>query len=126
MIYVDTSVALAAVFAEDRRPPASFWAESLVSSRLLDYEMHVRCHARGASAVVGPVLARVGLVELAPAVLERARQPFPFPVRTLDALHLATVLYLHAQGQKVWMASYDARMCTNATALGLQTWPALG
>lgn len=126
MIYVDTSVALAAVFAEDRRPPAAFWGEPLVSSRLLDHEMHVRCHARGAGAVVGPVLARVGLVELAPAVLERAREPFPFPVRTLDALHLATALYLKAHGQRVWMASYDGRMCANADALGLPPWPDLG
>ena len=38
MIYVDTSVALAHLFAEDRRPPASFWTETLVSSRLLEYE----------------------------------------------------------------------------------------
>lgn len=49
LIYVDTSVALAHLFAEDRRPPASFWTETLVSSRLLDYEIWTRLHARRAT-----------------------------------------------------------------------------
>ena len=33
MIYVDTSVALAWILAQDRRPPRSLWSESVVSSR---------------------------------------------------------------------------------------------
>lgn len=37
MIYLDTSVALAHLLAEDRQPPASLWDETLVSSRLLEY-----------------------------------------------------------------------------------------
>ena len=46
MIYLDTSVALAHLLAEDRRPPASLWSETLVASRLLEYEIRTRLHAR--------------------------------------------------------------------------------
>jgi hypothetical protein len=39
VIYLDTSVVLAQLLAEDRRPPASLWSESLVASRLVEYEV---------------------------------------------------------------------------------------
>ncbi len=38
MIYVDTSVLLARLLSEDRQPPPWIWDETLVSSRLLEYE----------------------------------------------------------------------------------------
>ena len=37
MIYLDTSVALAQLLAEDRRPPAALWEDTLVSGRLLEW-----------------------------------------------------------------------------------------
>ena len=123
MIYLDTSVVLAALFDERRRPEADLWRRPLVSSRLLAYELHTRCHARGVGADVAEgVLARVGLVELSPAVLRRALEPFPAPVRTLDALHLATAMYLADHGQRLSIATYDARMATAAVALGLDVF----
>jgi len=39
MIYLDTSVVLAELLAEDERPPDSLWDDTLVSSRLLEYEV---------------------------------------------------------------------------------------
>ncbi len=45
MIYVDSSVALAHLLAEDRSPPESFWQGELISSRLLEYEVWTRIHA---------------------------------------------------------------------------------
>jgi hypothetical protein len=42
VIYLDTSVVLAQLLAEDRRPPAALWTEVLVSSRLLEYELATR------------------------------------------------------------------------------------
>jgi predicted nucleic acid-binding protein len=123
MIYLDTSVALAQLFAEDRRPPDSLWREPLVSSRLLEYELWTRVNARSAarshSDAVRDILARVSLVELAPTVLARALEPFPAPVRTLDALHLATVAYLRSMRQPVALATYDDRMRTCAERMGL-------
>ena len=46
MIYLDTSVVLAQLLAEDHRPPAALWSETLVSSRLMEYEIWTRLHAR--------------------------------------------------------------------------------
>ena len=46
MIYLDSSVALAHLLVEERRPPASLWADVVISSRLLDYEIWCALHAR--------------------------------------------------------------------------------
>jgi predicted nucleic acid-binding protein len=124
MIYLDTSVALAELFAEDRRPPEALWRGPLVSSRLLEYELWTRVNARGAARAHGEavreILARVSLVELAPTVLARALEPFPAPVRTLDALHLATAQFLVASRQQLALATYDERMRECAQAMGLE------
>src|SRR5262245_23980390 len=105
MIYLDTSVALAHLLAEDRTPPASLWQDALVSSRLLEYELWTRMHAERLAASRGDevraLLARVSLIEMAPPVLARALEPFPTPVRTLDALHLASMEFLRTSGQDV-------------------------
>ena len=127
MIYLDTSVALAHLLAEDRRPPEELWTHTLVSSRLLEYELWTRIHARGltrshadaAQALTG----RVAFLDLIAEVLVRARAPFPSAVRTLDALHLASLHFLREQGQEVSLASYDERMLTAARKLRFDTFP---
>ena len=53
---------------------------------------------------------RVAFIELARPVLNRALEPLPTPVRTLDALHLASMEFLRQQGQRVTLASYDERL----------------
>ncbi len=122
MIYLDTSVALAHLLSEDRRAPERLWAESLVASRLLEYEIWNRLHRLGAAQSHGEaardLLARVAFVELAPEVLARALEAFPQPVRTLDALHLASADFLRAAGAKVEIATYDDRLRRAAEALG--------
>jgi predicted nucleic acid-binding protein len=126
MIYLDTSVALAHLLAEDRSPPAALWSESLVSSRLLAYELWIRIHARDLAVshgeAVRDLVGRVALIELAPPVLERALEPFPTPVRTLDALHLASADFLRRQGQSVRLATYDDRMSHAAAAMGIKLY----
>lgn len=121
MIYLDTSVALAQLLAEDRIPPASLWDETLVSSRLLEYETWNRLHAHGLATSHGEhareLLQRVALLELAPPVLARALEPFPVRVRTLDALHLASIQFLRERRQEVVLASYDARLLAAARRL---------
>jgi len=121
VIYLDTSVALAQLLAEDRYPPASLWGEPLVSSRLLEYEVWTRIHAQGLDRSHGEgvrlLLGRLAFLELAPPVLARALDPFPTVVRTLDALHLASIEFLRRQGQQVTLASYDDRLLAAARAL---------
>lgn len=123
MIYLDTSVALAHLFAEDHRPPPELWSEELVSSRLLDYEIWTRLHALELAATHGDfarlLLARIAQLALDDEVLERALDPFPTPVRTLDALHLASIVYLRRHGHDVELATYDDRMAEAARAIGI-------
>lgn len=123
MIYVDTSVLLGQLLAEDRKPPASLWSETLVSSRLAEYETWTRIHARGLAGSHGDaareMLARLSVLEMSPIVLARSLDPFPTPVRTLDALHLASIDYLRERRLDVRLATYDGRMVTAAHAMGI-------
>jgi hypothetical protein len=123
VIYLDTSVALAHLLAEDRSPPDSLWEEQLVSSRLLEYEIWNRIHARGLgrshAEEVRALIGRVALIEMAPPVLVRALEPFPAPVRALDALHLASIEFLRVRRQTPELASYDDRLVAAARALGI-------
>ncbi len=123
MIYVDTSVALAHLLSEDRCPPATLWQERLASSRLLEYEAWTRIHARGLTAShaepLRSLLSRLALLEMALPVLSRAVEPFPVPVRTLDALHLASIEFLRARREDVILASYDNRMLEAAARMGI-------
>ena len=121
MIYLDSSVALAYLLAEDRFPPRDLWQQQLVSSRLLEYEVWNRIHARRLERshgdAVRALIGRVALLELATPVLARALDPFPMPVRTLDALHLASIEFLRVRQQHVELASYDERLIAGARAL---------
>jgi hypothetical protein len=121
VIYLDSSVALAHLLAEDRLPPEGLWQQQLVSSRLLEYEVWNRIHARGLEQshadAVRALIGRVALLELATPVLARALDPFPIPVRTLDALHLASIEFLRVRQQRVELASYDGRLIAGAHAL---------
>jgi predicted nucleic acid-binding protein len=123
VIYLDTSVALAHLLAEDLCPPDALWKQPLVASRLLEYELWVRLNARGLGASHGEsarrLVERLALLELVPAVLARALEPFPAPVRTLDALHLASIVFLREHGQTIELASYDARLNVAARGLGI-------
>jgi uncharacterized protein len=123
VIYLDSSVALAQLLAEDRVPPSNLWAEPLIASRLLEYEIWTRLNTRRLGKSHGEeareLIQRVALVELAPPILERALEPFPVPVRTLDALHLASITFLLGRGQTVELASYDNRLIAAAQALGV-------
>ena len=126
MIYLDSSVALAQLFAEDRLPPEDMWREPLTASRLLQYEVWARVHARQIEGSHGDkvrdLLDSIMYIELAPPVLARALEPFPVPVRTLDALHLATMDFLRGHGQAIELASYDGRLLAAARALQIPTW----
>jgi hypothetical protein len=59
------------------------------------------------------------MVELSPLVLRRALDPFPAAVRTLDALHLASVEYLRAQRLPVSLATYDEHMANVARKMSI-------
>lgn len=123
VIYVDSSVLLADLFSEARSPSERLWDEDLTSSRLLEYEVWTRIHARGLRTSHGDrargLLARVNLTEMTQAVLAKAIDPFPVAVRTLDALHLATMAYQRERSEAIELATYDNRLAAAARALGI-------
>lgn len=124
MIYVDSSVAVAYLLFEDRRPPEGLWEAELVSSRLLEYEVWNVLHRRSSAESHGDqarnLLERTHLLKLSPLMLERALEPFAVPVRTLDALHLASLDYLRRErGWRIELATYDRRMADAAEAMDI-------
>lgn len=62
--------------------------------------------------------------DLSERVMLRARGSFPAePVRTLDALHLATALIFQEALGDVSIVSFDERIRENARALGMKVLP---
>ena len=62
---------------------------------------------------------RCTIISVTDAVLTRAGRPFPVePIRTLDAIHLATAELLGEAPQLVTVVTRDTRVRENAQALG--------
>ena len=108
MIYLDSSVALAHLLAEDRFPPEVLWDQPLISSRLLECEVWNRVNAHQLQNSHGDaardLIGRVAMIEMVGPVLARALRPFPVPVRTLDAIHLSALEFVREQKQSVRLA----------------------
>jgi predicted nucleic acid-binding protein len=73
-------------------------------------------------------LARVSThwtrLRLDETVVERARRPFPVePIRTLDALHLASALVARSVAPGLRLLTLDQRVRENAERLGFSTVP---
>jgi hypothetical protein len=99
-----------------------------VSSRLLECEVWNRINAHQLQNPHGDavrnLIGRVAMIEMVGPVFMRALQPFPAPVRTLDAIHLAALEFVRAQKQSVQLASYDERLLAAARFLGIAEWSA--
>jgi hypothetical protein len=65
------------------------------------------------------MIGAIALAELIPPALTRALEPFPVAVRTLDALHLASIEFSRANGQTIELATYDQRLASAARALSI-------
>ena len=64
------------------------------------------------------------VLDLSELIMTRARGTFPAePVRTLDALHLATALAFHEALGSVTVLSFDTRIRRNASELGMFAAP---
>jgi len=126
VIYLDSSVALAHLLAEDRFPPDILWDQPLVSSRLLECEVWNRINAHQLQSSHGEavrnLIGRIAMIEMVGPALTRALEPLPVPVRTLDAIHLAALEFIRAQKQNVQLASYDERLVAAARVLGIAEW----
>lgn len=75
-------------------------------------------------AVLGQAAARWAVLELTPEVGQRASERFPAePIRTLDALHLASALLLNEGVANLVVLSTDERIRGNAAQLGFPVLP---
>ena len=132
--YLDSSALLRLVLREPGALEDLPSAETLVSSELLAVECLRtldRLRLQGALSLEETLARRdavvdwleaVDLVLLQRSVLSRASEPFPTPLGTLDALHLATALLWREQsGKDLVMATHDEGLALAARAFGLET-----
>ena len=64
------------------------------------------------------------ILRISPEIVERARQPFPRePIRTLDAIHLASALVARGMLPGLALLCLDERIRRAAVALGLRVHP---
>lgn len=62
----------------------------------------------------------ISLVQLSDSILERASQPMPTSLGTLDALHLTTALAVQQQEQvSLTLVTHDERLAQAGQAMGL-------
>jgi predicted nucleic acid-binding protein len=77
-----------------------------------------------ARAQLAETATRWSLLRIDPDVVERARHPFPRePVRTLDALHLASLLVARAAIRELTLLSLDRRVREAGRELGIPVVP---
>lgn len=82
---------------------------------LRDAEIAVR-----RAAILSLISSLDELIEVDSSVLERAAQPMPTELGTLDAIHLATaLLWKESQGADLVMATHDSSLAIAAHAHGV-------
>ena len=142
-LYAETSAVLAWLLDEERAGRAGLaWSQLVAADAVLSSDLTlVECDRTLRRAVAtGRISADESLrlhaiVDRASAfwtlhgmdaeVVERSRRSFPCePIRSLDALHLATALVVRNLAPDVQVLSFDDRIRDNATALGLDLVPA--
>jgi predicted nucleic acid-binding protein len=66
------------------------------------------------------LLATLEVVDVAGVILDRAAQPLPTALGTLDAIHLATAqLWRERTGSDLTMATHDSALAIAARSLGM-------
>jgi predicted nucleic acid-binding protein len=85
----------------------------------------VEAEVAGLRAALNRAAAHWNLLRVGNEVVERARRPFPVePIRTLDALHLASALVAATAVADLTVLSLDRRIRAAARQLGMAVVPA--
>ena len=128
--YADSSVLLRVILRQPNRLKQWKAIETGVASALVEVEC-LRTLDRLRAAISDEDLAvrretvfrlteEMEIVEPTFAVLNRAAQPLPIPLGTLDAIHLATVMmWREVRDEEIVMATHDQALGTAARASGL-------
>jgi predicted nucleic acid-binding protein len=120
--YLDSSAILKTIFDEKERPELlRVLASQSISSRVSRVEVR-RTVARLAPTKVSEVtheLERINFMPISDAILLAAENfSSEITLRTLDAIHVATVMSL--EGSIQGLITYDKQMAANAQLLGIK------
>ncbi|MBA3764940.1 MAG: PIN domain-containing protein [Actinobacteria bacterium] len=129
-VYVDSSILLRIVLGERGR--LRIWPKitDAVASELITLEClrtidRARIQLRLADEAVATRRAAVlhmietfSLVPVGPPVLERAAEPFPTMLGSLDAIHLASALLVRETFEDLSFATHDQELAVAALAIG--------
>ena len=131
-VYVDSSVLLRVVMGQRGRLESWSRIERPLASELIRVECLRRIDRARLSANVpeGEVAAQRALIidalrgfELVPItsrVLDRASEPFPTSLGSLDAIHLATAVLLRDQIEGLGLATHDLELGLAARSVGFE------
>jgi hypothetical protein len=138
-LYAESSAILAWLLDEESAPEVRkslVAAEAVVASDLTLIECDrvlIRAAILGELTEVEAADRRAHLVaaashwhilRVAPEIVDRSRQPFPGePIRTLDAIHLASVLTARTAIAGLKLLSLDDRVRKAAKRLGMEVLP---
>jgi predicted nucleic acid-binding protein len=136
-IYVESSALLAALLESDIGSARALNVTGpLLASAITFAEAHrgiVRARSAGrinveteaaVKAQLATIARRCELVPVSDEILARAGRPFPVePVRTLDAIHLATLEVLDLRAEALRVVTRDERIAANASAMGYRVLP---
>lgn len=130
--YVDASVVLRVALSQPDALAEWRQIEQGVTSALVTTESlrtldRLRLRAKVSDAEIAKrrstilsLIASLELVEVDSVVLDRAAQPMPTELGTLDAIHLATaLLWKEMTGLNLVMATHDVALAVGAQAHGL-------
>lgn len=131
-MYIDSSVLLRVVLGESGR--LNLWSriETAISSELIRLEClrtidraRIRFALKDKSvaryrAAVMEVLDTFSLISLDSFIVERASDPFPTGLGSLDAIHLATALLAREEFEGLELATHDDELATAARAVGFR------
>jgi predicted nucleic acid-binding protein len=131
--YLDASVVLRLVLGESNKLAEWKRVRTAVASALTEVECLRTLDRLGRAGALADadiatrreevfrLLEGVEVVDIARPILRRASEPFPTPLGTLDAIHLATAIaWGDANTADVVMATHDKVLATAARSIGLE------
>jgi predicted nucleic acid-binding protein len=131
--YLDASVVLRLVLGEPQALAEWPRVEAAVASGLTEVEcLRTLDRMMLAGALTAEQLAErrtavyrlleaVEVADVGRTILRRASEPYPTPLGTLDAIHLATALaWRESRNAPLAMATHDRALATAARAVGLE------
>ena len=131
--YLDASVVLRLILGEPHRLAEWKQVRSAVASALTEVECLRTLDRLGRAGVLSDkevatrreevyrLLEGVEVVDIARSVLRRASEPFPVPLGTLDAIHLATAIaWRDASDATLVMATHDRALAAASRSVGMR------